>query len=547
MPKKITVKVQPRTGFDKSFQNLLTTKCGTLVPLLCDEVIPNTTVSLRAALSASLPPLASATFMRCQLRAEAFFVPFRLLDGGFQYWQTQQNLANDNSVSGVPALPSAFNINALGSNGVYWKPGSLADYLGMKFRSNSDLAWPTSGRFSLMPFLAYHRVFDDWYRNPLIEPQLFFPAIPGVLTRGDNYIENWPYFAHPFQNRDLSTATVRNRLTWDSAHGGLSLFDLRQRNFDDDFFTVAKPSAQLGTAQRVGFQVDQSGNGSFTISDLRAANSIQQYLERNNLIGYRYSDYVHGQYGANLRDGVCQRVLYLGSASFDVYSKGIYQSAISDPNGQSQNNPFDSVGAEYGAASAGGSFKLIDKFTANESGYIFVMVSLVPKVTYGSGVDPKFLRYVASTDDRADMANPILQNIGNEPISMAQVAEPDSQTMTHVFGYTDRYANFMTKLDEVHGLLRDGESLESFALQRTFSVPQGGNVEIGKDFIEIPTNYLDQVAAVNQSISNYGCWIDSWLDYKVVQPLARYSIPSLQNPATEHGDSVTIVEGGSRV
>lgn len=190
---------------------------------------------------------------------------------------------------------------------------------------------------------------------------------------------------------------------------------------------------------------------------------------------------------------------------------------------------------------------MIDNFTANESGYIFVMVSLVPKVTYGSGVDSKFLRYISSGDDRADMANPILQNIGNEPIPVTLIAEPDSQSMTDIFGYTDRYANFMTKQDEVHGLLRDGESLESFALQRTFSIPQGSDVNISKDFIEISPYYLDQVAAVSQSISNYGCWIDSWLDYKVVMPLARYSIPSLQNPATEHGDNVTIIEGGSRI
>lgn len=543
MPKKVTLKVQPRTGFDKSFQNLLTLKCGTLVPLLCDEVIPNTTVSLRAALSAALPPLASDAFMRVQLRAEAFFVPFRLLDGGFQFWQTQQNLSGNDSSKFIPSLPSAFNINAMGAK--YWKPGSLADYLGMKFKSDDPTTFATSSRFSILPFLAYHRIYDDWYRNPLIEPQLFWPR-PGSSARGNAFIEHFPYEAHTYGSRDFSSSTVRSQMTWDSYHGGLNIFDLRQRNFDDDLFTTAKPSPQLGVAQSVGITMSDD-SGSFTISDLRAANSIQQYLERNNILGYRYSDYVRGQYGANLKDGVSQRVLYLGSASFDVYSKGIYQTSNPDSQAISTSNPFSSVGATYGSARAGGDFGLIKDFTANESGYIFVMISLVPKVTYGSGVNPMFLRYVGAGDDRGNMANPILQNIGNEPIYAEQIAAPDAQSVQQVFGYVDRYANFMTRQDEVHGLLRDGESLQSFALQRTFRNSSDDDVMIGKEFIEIPTSYLDQVSAVNADISTYGCWVDSWLDYKVVQPLARYSIPSLQNPATEHGNSVTVTDGGSRI
>ena len=84
--KKSVVKVQERSPFDKSFRNLLTTKCGTLTPLLCDEVIPNTTVNLKLAMNCTLPPLASETFMNVNLKAEAFFVPHRLLFFGFEEW-----------------------------------------------------------------------------------------------------------------------------------------------------------------------------------------------------------------------------------------------------------------------------------------------------------------------------------------------------------------------------------------------------------------------------------------------------------------------------
>ena len=64
------------------------------------------------------------------------------------------------------------------------------------------------------------------------------------------------------------------------------------------------------------------------------------------------------------------------------------------------------------------------------------------------------MRYVggAGVDDRADMANPILQNIGNEPIFCNELTDQPLGGQA-VFGYTDRYSSFMTKQDELHGLL----------------------------------------------------------------------------------------------
>ena len=73
--KKVPVAVPNRSGFDKSYRNTLTGKCGTLIPIFCDEVIPNTTVNLDLAMSIQLPPLASETFMNVDYKVEAFFVP----------------------------------------------------------------------------------------------------------------------------------------------------------------------------------------------------------------------------------------------------------------------------------------------------------------------------------------------------------------------------------------------------------------------------------------------------------------------------------------
>ena len=87
---KVPLKVQKKSGFDKSFQNLFTGKVGTIIPILTDELIPNSTVHLKAAITASLPPLASDTFMRCKLKYAAFFCPTRLLFKGYEKWLTNE-------------------------------------------------------------------------------------------------------------------------------------------------------------------------------------------------------------------------------------------------------------------------------------------------------------------------------------------------------------------------------------------------------------------------------------------------------------------------
>lgn len=81
---KRVVRVNNRSGFDKSFRNTLTANCGTLVPILVDEVIPGTKVNLRINLAASMPPLVSDTYMNVRLRVEAFAVPHRLTMANFE-------------------------------------------------------------------------------------------------------------------------------------------------------------------------------------------------------------------------------------------------------------------------------------------------------------------------------------------------------------------------------------------------------------------------------------------------------------------------------
>lgn len=548
---KVPVNVPKLSGFDKSHQNLLTTKCGTITPIMIDELIPGSKVHLKLALSASLPPLASDTFMRCSVKVEAFFVPFRLLAGSFESWftdtekkfATYAGVASTSSRKGyLPCIGGLDATNDASAISAITAVGGLFDYLG--YKSPNSLA-VTSYNVSAMPPLAYHRVYHDWYRNTLVQNEVFLPPTASSTTApspAPSYVSagTSPYLFFGFDG--TASTYVMNSTAKLMLADGKYLYDLRQRNFGLDYFTTATPSPQQGSAEVVSFSTS-GATGQFSIAALRAANSLQQFKERNNLAGNLFVEQCRARYGVSPSDGVAQRSLYLGSAEYEVYTKGIY-SNTNDPNGgANNNNPFaDVVGAQYGSAKATGSATLVESFEAKEPGYLLVNATLVPRVTYASGIHRRFTNY-RGAGSLADLANPILQNVGPQPIYQYELNGALVTSTPTVFGYTDRYATFKTMEDELHGLVRDGSSLQSFALQRGFS----GSPTINSSFLEIPTNYMDQVTATSSTISNYGCWMDCYFDYKVAQPLAKYSLPSLQDPAYEHGRTIVVHKGGSRL
>lgn len=550
------VNVPKLSGFDKSFQNLFTAPVGTLVPALFDEIMAGSIIDLDMAVSASLPPLASDTFMRCSLKVEAFLVPMRLCYGGFEHFF----VGDDYEVATVNGVVS-YDITKLPIFGLwgtyseqadederydsyrgYFGAGSLADYLGFKAdlfnwsASSSAAIW-----FNALPWVAYHKIWSDWYRASLIQRDCFMP----YAGLGN---ESYFFATLPFSGlRDDSDYSFNIGSLDPSYNGadiladGVSLFSLRQRNFGFDYFTTATPSPQNGDAQRVTLNANNLSSG-FTINQLRSANAIQQFLERNNLAGDRYVDRLYAQYGIRPSDGIAQRTLCIGSGEFEVYNKGIYENA---GNGVSQNPFVGQVGNRVGSASASGRIRLCKGLKVSEPSYLFVITSLVPRVTYSMGVNKALLRYTRD-NSIGEMANPILQSIGPEPIYAYELSDPTGLTSQwdKVFGFTDRYGSFKAKFDELHGLLREGESLSSFAAQRYLDATS--DPQIDSEFLEIPRNYLDNVTAVAGDLSKYGVWVDSYFKYHVAMPLARYSLPTLQDPAYEHGRSITVTRGGHR-
>lgn len=596
MPNPVTFGLQPtvlprRSGFDKSFKNLLTAKVGTLVPVLCDPVIPGTRVDLRAALKLAMPPLASDTFMNLRLKQEVFFVPASSCYGGFNDFITKRDIMSPSGDTVKKAILPYIDLDYITRNYGAGAPtllskGYLADYLGMQDLDsmNSPADKGLLPKLNALPFIGYHRIYDRYYRNSRIQKPLFQrktdkSAISGAdfFTAGQlpylTFVEGEEFYASitdtapvnpdfdpdvdpldPPPGYDPDTpeyldGNIKNIFSYeddeaiaDLFQDGITvdpfkgLFHLRQRNYGADYFTTATPTPQKGDPSVVSFVVDGQGEGEISIAAVRAANAFQIFRERNNFIDDNIHAYNRAHYNVN-RTGYGESLpQFLGQAVTSIYTDAVNQAA-QDSSQQTTNNPFKSVGAQYGQAGANDQVSLVNGFEAPEFGYIFVIASLVPEAAYSSGID-RHLFDLVNGNGVGDIPDAILQQVGPQEvftyeldgdiITAVSISSPDA--WRDVFGYQQRFAHYMEKRDQVHGLFAGNGQLKSFALQRNFTYD---TPSLSSAFLMIPYTALNNVSAVNAQISQYGYWLDEYFTYHVSMPMAAYSIPTLENPAGE--------------
>lgn len=525
------VDIPNRSGYDMSFENLLTMKCGTLVPVLCEFVSPNETFNIGHLSQVTLPPMATNFFGRIDMRLEAFFVPMRTLWGG---WQNFFTMPFNNPFSSPVVRPSRLPFLTTNdcTNSVFGR-GSLTDYLGVKVKMN---VCPIGGYYvpNLLPYLAYHKIYDDWYRNKQIQKRCFVnvnaASSGGVIV---NNVGSLPWFGGEFQfTYNVSSDPDITKVSTLQLADGVSMFALRQRNWAKDYFTTAALFPQAsGDVLGSTVEFDTTGDtGEISISALRQANVLQRWMERNNVCGEEYADQIKGHYGTMPSDAVINRAIFLGSDMFGIYNRSVYQQG-GDSEVTNKRNPFIGSVGSSGASSQG--FKdgnLVDGFKSSEHGYLIILASIVPHAYYSTGT-----RRHMTYNTRGDIPMPLLQGLGEQPIyacELTGLVGPDFKDF--IFGYQQQYSEVKYHDDEVHGLLVDGSDLEAFALQRSFeSAP-----DLSSEFLQIPDSYLDQVQAVTTSLSGFSAWLDMYFNYKKISPFSEWVMPTLGDLKDTHKEDI---------
>lgn len=395
---------------------------------------------------------------------------------------------------------------------------------------------------SAFPFRAYEAVYNAYYRDNRNNP---------YVLNGQLEYNKW--------------------IPTDAGGADTTIYKIRYKNWEQDFLTTAVQSPQQGIAPLVGlttytetlengqqqaavsivdelgksYKVKFTGDGNeltdvsyepldptekgtlqqprslqdlystgISISDLRYVNSYQKYLEMNMRKGYSYRDVIKGHFDTNVRFDALMLPEYLGGVTQDVNMNSIVQTVETNNSGSYAG----ALGSMAGNATVRGSSHPVSCYCDEES-YIIGLLSVSPVPNYSQLLPKHFLHR-----DLLDSYYPEFDNIGFQPITYKEVCpvqafNSDPKSLSTTFGYQRAYYDYITQVDEVHGLFRT--NLRNFLINRVFDVKP----ELAESFLLINEKQVNDVFSVTESSDKIFGQI--WFDYTAKLPISRTSIPKL--------------------
>lgn len=437
--------------FDLSHDVKLSLKMGDLIPIMATECVPGDKFSISCESLLRFAPLVAPVMHRMDVTMHYFFCPNRLI------WDNWEKFITNTEVGGtVPAHPIVTNSGAADTI------GTLRDYMGIP-----NLAgMPGNISFNVLPFAAYQCIYNEYYRDQNLIAEIDFMARDG---------------AHA---------------------SNINLLDLRKRAWQHDYFTAALPFAQKGDAVNIPLgnveinplaatggrlvgtddhlpvnagPVDTNAFGDVlggtpaettlydpnntlqvggtTITDLRRAFKLQEWLERAARGGTRYIEFIKSMFGVFSSDKRLQRPEYItGVKTPVVISEVLNTTGTEDaPQGNMAGHGVSVTSGNYG------------KYYCEEHGWIIGIMSVMPTTAYQQGLPKKFIKRTPF-----DYYFEQFAHIGEQPIENQELyiytsdAEKDD-----TFGYIPRYAEYKFENNRVAGQFRS--TLDFWHLGRQFA------------------------------------------------------------------------------
>lgn len=479
----VQLKKPRQNKFNLSEEKKLSIKMGTLVPIMVKEVIPGDKFQVSHELFIRTARILSPIMHRIKAYTHSFFVPYRLI---WNDWEDFITGGKDGLQEPIVPHISLTDLGTLGES--FADESSLWDYLGLPTMSDVDLQL-SSQKISTLFFRAYQLIYNEYYRDQKLHDEVEIPKESG---------EEFSLLSDP-----------------------TSLFTLRNRCWEKDYFTSANTDPQLG--DEVGIPIDfnyketseiyqsngnvmPAGSGSsdqlnnaaapgdpkllvkqigasqypgrienleddgvsVTVNQLRRSIKLQEWLEKNARAGYRYIEQILSHFGVISKDSRLQRPEFLGG--------GVQNIVISEVLNNT-NDVNDSLGEMAGhGISIGKSNRFRKYFT--EHGVIITIMSVLPKLSYSSQGIPKMF----SKFNKFDHFWPEFANIGEQEITNQELYfNPSESVATNegTWGYAPRYSEYKFGLNTIHGEMRS--SLKYWHMGREFGSLPGLN----SDFVEL--------------------------------------------------------------
>jgi len=434
------------------------------------DTVPGDKFSITTEQMLRLAPMISPVMHKVDVTVHFFFVPNRIL---WPNWE--KFITGGQDPDTVPAVPT--------SSVETYATGTLADYMGV----------PTGveirgGDVSALPFAAYTKIYNEYYRDQNLVPEIDTTLADGIAYRPDLYVLRKRAWEHDYftsalpwaqkgsavsipigtfndvpvtHNGDISTVFSSDPLTAGTLKNTTTGNSGQMQDVNGEYVKITGLTAD--TSSLAGTPT--------TINDLRKAFKLQEWLEKNARGGSRYIESMLVHFGVKSSDARLQRPEYLGGNKNPIVISEVLQTAEGTETPQ---------GNMAGHGIGVGQSKSIT-YRCEEHGYIMGIMSVMPKTAYQQGVPRHFLR-----SNREDYYWPTFAHLGEQPILNKELFyTQDDGLNDDVFGYTPRYAEYKYVPSRVAGDFKD--SLAFWHMGRIFT----GRPNLNANFVSAdPTHRI---------------------------------------------------------
>lgn len=540
-----------RNKFDLSRVNKLTCEAGEIVPFFLEECIPDDSFKLATANRIRLAPQVLPLMHQIDVSMYWFFVPTRLL-----WLNWEEFITGGKDGTSAPIIPY-FNFGQ-GSSSVKKTAGVgfLSDYLGIPtIASAVSPGLITSQSYNFLPFAAYVKIYNDYFRDENFTDEIPFELSDGHQNLSSSNEPNTTCVNSIYGGTVSSPAPH----PWQRVYGGCFLASWKK-----EYFTSALPNTQRGPIVNIplgdtapvfysesaeaidpntsyletegslgnvvgsatntgGKQVgvyantvnrslghkvyaDLSDATNTNIIELRRAFRIQEFLERMNAGGSRLTEMIYSMFGVKSPDARLQRAEFIGASHNPVLVDAVYQTSASQ-----ENSPLADFAGK--AISVGGQKTI--SYYCREHGYILGLMVIRPRPEYQNITRRHWLHGLTG---KFDYFWPILAHIGDQEILNRELL-PVPNAQNTPFGYVPRYQEYRFAPSETHGEMQT--TLKYFHMNRIFNdLPV-----LNQQFMNC--NPRTDMFTVTDSKVSHHYWCEILIGCQAKRPIPKFGTPML--------------------
>ena len=521
---KVAMPRPQHNTFDLSHSRKFSMSIGKITPISVMECVPGDSFNIKTTQLVRFAPLIAPIMHESSVYCHFFFVPNRIV---WPQWEEYITGGEDAADPGyVPPVAPYFSSMTVAE-------GTLPDYLGLP---NGNLG--SSTKISALPFMAYWKIFNEYYRDQNLVDKVTDEAVSG----SNSLFPGWSTLKNRAWQHDYFTSALPWTQKGPEATIPLGttapLVNLTSSSSDDMAFTsrfrttegVGVDSANIGSSAVPGHpgvvsavagstsrgdqidvtahtEVDLTDATASSINDLRRAFRLQEWLERNARGGSRYIEVILAHFGVQSSDARLQRPEFLGGSATPISISEVLQTS----DAASETTPQGNM-AGHGVSVGSSNYV---SYKCEEHGYIMGLMTVMPKTAYQQGIPKHF-----SKMDKFEYFWPSFANIGEQPILNKEVYADQSDSQDEeVFGYTPRYAEYKYIPSTVHGAFRS--TLDMWHMGRIF----GSRPNLNANFVECQEDEVDRVFAVGEGDENIYVYLHN--NVKARRPMPYFGTPTI--------------------